>query len=164
MLNKVSCFAPIVSLDSKILILGSIPGAKSIEYQQYYAHPQNNFWKIMFEIFGENFTNDYSEKIALLLNHQIALWDVIDSCIRKGSLDSEIRNEQANDIALFLQQYPNIKVLFCNGQKSYKNLIKTLGNDFPLQIIILPSTSPANAMMKFQEKLLHWSIILKFLV
>jgi hypoxanthine-DNA glycosylase len=85
--QRISSFPPVISKRSKILILGSIPGAKSLEMRQYYAHPQNRFWKIIFELLNENFTTDYSEKIKILKKHHIALWDVIDSCERKGSLD-----------------------------------------------------------------------------
>ena len=120
-MQKISSFPPIINNESKILILGSIPGVKSLEMQQYYAHPQNKFWKIIFELFNEKSTTDYAERIKILEKHNIALWDVIDTCERKGSLDSEIRNEEANKIGELLHNYPNIKAVFCNGQKSYKN-------------------------------------------
>ena len=155
-MQKISSFPPIIDKESKILILGSIPGVKSLEMQQYYAHPQNKFWKIIFEILNEEFTTDYVERIKILEKHQIALWDVIDTCERKGSLDSEIRNEEANKIGELLQNFPNIKAIFCNGQKSYKNLQKILQNDFHLPIIALPSTSPAHASLKYEEKLVSW--------
>lgn len=162
-MQKISSFPPIINENSKILILGSIPGLKSLEMQQYYAHPQNKFWKIIFEIFNEEFTTDYSERIKILEKHHIALWDVIDTCERKGSLDSEIRNEEANRIGELLQNYPNIKSIFCNGQKSYKNLQKILPKDFYLPIIALPSTSPAHASLKYEGKLLYWQNILNYL-
>lgn len=158
---KISSFPPIINKDSKILILGSIPGVKSLEMQQYYAHPQNKFWKIICEIFNEEFTTDYAERIKILEKHHIALWDVIDSCERKGSLDSEIRNEEANKIEELLQNFPNIKAVFCNGQKSHKNLIKILGKNFRLPIVVLPSTSPAYAGLSYFEKLKSWFIILE---
>lgn len=161
-MQKISSFPPIINENSKILILGSIPGLKSLEMQQYYAHPQNKFWKIIFEIFNEEFTTDYSERIKILEKHHIALWDVIDTCERKGSLDSEIRNEEANRIGELLQNYPNIKSIFCNGQKSYKNLQKILPKDFYLPIIALPSTSPAHASLKYEEKLEKWKLINEF--
>ena len=123
-MQKISSFPPIIKKDSKILILGSIPGVKSLEMQQYYAHPQNKFWKIICEIFNEEFTTNYQQRIEILEKHHIALWDVIDTCERKGSLDSEIRNEEANKIEELLQNFPNIKAIFCNGQKSHKNLTK----------------------------------------
>ena len=158
---KISSFPPIINNESKILILGSIPGVKSLEMQQYYAHPQNKFWKIIFELFNEKFTTDYDERIKILEKHHIALWDVIDTCERIGSLDSEIRNEEANKIEELLQNFPNIKAIFCNGQKSHKNLQKILGKKFRLPIIVLPSTSPANAGLSYFDKLKSWYIILE---
>ena len=160
-MQKISSFPPIIKKDSKILILGSIPGVKSLEMQQYYAHPQNKFWKIIFELFNEKFTKDYDERIKILEKHHIALWDVIDTCERKGSLDSEIRNEEANKIEELLQNFPNIKAIFCNGQKSHKNLQKILGKKFRMPIIVLPSTSPANAGLSYFDKLKSWCIILE---
>ena len=160
-MQKISSFPPIINNESKILILGSIPGVKSLEMQQYYAHPQNKFWKIICEIFNEDFTTDYSERIKILEKHHIALWDVIDTCERKGSLDSEIRNEEANKIEELLQNFPNIKAIFCNGQKSHKNLQKILGKKFRMPIIVLPSTSPANAGLSYFDKLKSWYIILE---
>ena len=160
-MQKISSFPPIIDKESKILILGSIPGVKSLEMQQYYAHPQNKFWKIIFELFNEKFTTDYKERIEILEKHHIALWDVIDTCERKGSLDSEIRNEEANKIEELLQNFPNIKAIFCNGQKSHKNLQKILGKKFRLPIIVLPSTSPAYAGLSYFDKLKSWYIILE---
>lgn len=103
MTQRIFSFPPIVDSNSRILILGSIPGVKSLEKQQYYGHPQNKFWKIIFELLNEDFTGDYGEKIRMLKKHRIALWDVIDSCERKGSLDSEIKNEEATKSRNFLK-------------------------------------------------------------
>ena len=160
-MQKISSFPPIANKDSKILILGSIPGVKSLEMQQYYAHPQNKFWKIICEIFNEEFTTNYQQRIEILEKHHIALWDVIDTCERKGSLDSEIRNEEANKIEELLQNFSNIKAIFCNGQKSHKNLQKILGKKFRMPIIVLPSTSPAYAGLSYFDKLKSWYIILE---
>ncbi len=162
-MQKISSFPPIIDKESKILILGSIPGVKSLEMQQYYAHPQNKFWKIIFELFTEKFTTDYDERIKILEKYHVALWDVIDNCERKGSLDSEIRNEEANKIGELLHSYPNIKAIFCNGQKYHKNLLKILPKNFHLPIIVLPSTSPAYASLKYEEKLLSWQGIKNYL-
>ena len=160
-MQKISSFPPIINENSKILILGSIPGVKSLEMQQYYAHPQNKFWKIICEIFNEEFTTNYQQRIEILEKHHIALWDVIDTCERKGSLDSEIRNEEANKIEELLQNFPNIKAIFCNVQKSHKNLQKILGKKFRMPIIVLPSTSPAYAGLSYFDKLKSWYIILE---
>ncbi|KUJ53490.1 DNA-deoxyinosine glycosylase [Chryseobacterium sp. JAH] len=160
MQNRISSFSPIIDNASKILILGSIPGVKSLEKQQYYGHPQNKFWKIIFELFHEEFTENYKERIAILKKHHIALWDVIDSCERKGSLDSEIKNEEANQIPELLEEYPNVKAIFCNGGKSYKNLQKLLGKNFKIPVYLLPSTSPLHTI-SFEKKLEDWKMIVE---
>ena len=126
MQKRISSFPPIISEGSKILILGSVPGVKSLEMQQYYAHPQNQFWKIIFELLKEDFTSDYKKRTEIIRKNYIALWDVIDTCEREGSLDTKIRNEEHNDIIKILREHPTIKAVFCNGQKSFKNLKKIL--------------------------------------
>jgi len=160
--DRISSFPPIIDKHSKILILGSIPGVKSLEKQQYYGHPQNKFWKIMFELLNEDFTEDYTERIQILKKHHIALWDVIDSCERKGSLDSEIKNEEANRIDELLENHPDIKAIFCNGGKSYKNLQKMLGKNYKIPVFLLPSTSPLHTI-SFERKLEEWKKIKIFL-
>jgi hypoxanthine-DNA glycosylase len=160
--NRISSFPPIIDKNSKILILGSIPGVKSLEKQEYYGHPQNKFWKIIFELFDEEFSEDYTEKIKILKKNHIALWDVIDSCERKGSLDSEIKNEEANPIFELLEKNTNIMAIFCNGGKSFKNLHQILGKNFKIPIILLPSTSPLHTI-SFEKKLEQWKIIKNFL-
>ncbi|UHO39561.1 DNA-deoxyinosine glycosylase [Chryseobacterium capnotolerans] len=162
MQNRISSFSPLIDDQSEILILGSIPGVKSLEMQQYYAHPQNKFWKIILELLNEEFTEDYSKRIETLKKHHIALWDVIDSCERKGSLDSEIKNEEANQIEKLLEEYPNIKAIFCNGGKSYKNLQKLLGKNYKLPIFLMPSTSPLHTI-SFERKFEEWKKVLEFL-
>ena len=162
MQNRISSFPPHIDDQSEILILGSIPGVKSLEKQQYYAHPQNKFWKIILELLNEEFTEDYSKRLEVLKKHHIALWDVIDSCERKGSLDSEIKNEEANQIAELLDEHPNVKAIFSNGGKSYKNLQKLLGKDYRLPVFLLPSTSPLHTI-SFERKFEEWKKILEFL-
>ncbi|MEJ5102586.1 DNA-deoxyinosine glycosylase [Chryseobacterium sp. MYb328] len=162
MQNRISSFPPLIDDQSEILILGSIPGVKSLEMQQYYAHPQNKFWKIILELLNEEFTGDYSKRIEILKKHHIGLWDVIDSCERKGSLDSEIKNEEANQIAELLEGYPNVKAIFCNGGKSYKNLQKLLGKNYKLPILLMPSTSPLHTI-SFEKKFEEWKKVLELL-
>ncbi|WBV61290.1 DNA-deoxyinosine glycosylase [Chryseobacterium camelliae] len=161
MQNRIFSFPPVIDKNAEILILGSIPGVKSLEKQQYYAHPQNKFWKIILELLNEEFTEEYSVRIAALKKHHIALWDVIDSCERKGSLDSEIKNEEANQIEELLEEYPNIRAIFCNGGKSYKNVQKVLGKNFRIPIFLLPSTSPLHTV-SFEKKFEEWKKILEF--
>ena len=160
MAKRICSFQPIIFDDSKILILGSIPGRKSLELNQYYGHPQNQFWKIIFYLFGEVFTEDYTTKISILEKNKIALWDVIDSCERKGSLDSEIRNEISNNISELLIDYPNIKVVFCNGQKAFKTL-KKIHSELKIPVYLLPSTSPLHTI-SFERKLEEWKKITNY--
>lgn len=162
-MDRINSFPPFVHNNSGILILGSIPGAKSLQMQQYYAHPQNQFWKIMFSLFDKAFSGDYETKVRLLKDNQVAIWDVIESCERKGSSDTEIKNEIDNNISGLIGNYPNIKAIFCNGQKSYKNLLKILGKDFKIPIMVLPSTSPLHTV-KFEEKLESWKVIKDYLI
>lgn len=157
-MDRISSFPPIISKFSKILILGSVPGAKSLEMQQYYAHPQNQFWKLMFELLDREFSTDYAIRLKLLKDNHVALWDVIESCERKGSKDTEIKAEIDNDINALIQNHPKIKIIFCNGQKSYKNLNKMIGKTSDIPITVLPSTSPLHTI-KFEEKLEKWKII-----
>lgn len=161
-MNRISSFPPVISKDSNILILGSVPGIKSLEMQQYYAHPQNKFWRILFELFNEDYTTDYAEKIDLLKKNKIAVWDVIDSCERKGSLDTKIKNENHHNILQLLDDFPLIKVIFCNGQKSFKTLEKLLPDDSKIPVFVLPSTSPAYTI-PYQQKLKDWSALKSFL-
>ena len=139
-----------------------MPGAKSLEMNQYYAFPQNQFWKIMFHLFDAEFSDDYGTRINFIKQNKIALWDVIESCERKGSLDTEIKAEIDNDIPQLIENHSNIKMIFCNGQKSYKNLLKILGKNFKIPILVLPSTSPLHTV-KFEEKLESWKMIKDFL-
>lgn len=161
MSNRISSFPPIITETSKILILGSVPGVKSLQMQQYYAHPQNHFWKIIFELLDEDFTEDYLAKTEIIRKNNIALWDVIDTCEREGSLDTKIRNEEHNDITKMLRDHPAIRAIFCNGQKSFKNLKKILGTESEIPVFVLPSTSPLHTI-PFDKKLNGWEIIKTF--
>jgi hypoxanthine-DNA glycosylase len=149
-------FAPITSQDANLLILGTMPGTKSLELNQYYGHNQNNFWKFMFHILQEDFSNDYETRKALLKKNNIALWDVLQFCERPGSLDSAIKNEIANDFETFLTDHPNIKTILFNGQKAAAFFKKYVSLKKEYQLITLPSTSPANAGKPFQSKLEEW--------
>jgi hypoxanthine-DNA glycosylase len=153
-------FAPISSKKANVLILGTMPGTKSLELNQYYGHNQNNFWKFMFHILKEDFSNDYETRKALLQKNNIALWDVLQFCDRVGSLDSAIKNEIANDFETFLEQYPSIKTIVFNGQKAAAFFKKYVHLKKEYQLITLPSTSPANASKSFQSKLEEWKLAL----
>lgn len=152
-------FAPITSHNANILILGTMPGTKSLELNQYYGHKQNNFWKFMFDILNEEFSNDYEKRKELLQKNQIALWDVLQFCDRVGSLDSAIKNEIANDFESFLETNSNIKTIFFNGQKAAAFFKKYVHLKKEYNLITLPSSSPANASKSFNSKLEEWKII-----
>ncbi len=143
-----------------------MPGVKSLEEQQYYAHPQNRFWKVMGHILGEPKLHefDYGTKLKTLLKNNIALWDTIKSCRREGSLDSDIQNETPNDIRKLLKNYPNIKKICLNGNKSYsafKKYFPDLLKKYSCQK--MPSTSPANARYSLEKLVEKWVIFNHFL-
>jgi len=136
-----------------------MPSVQSLAANQYYGNPRNAFWKIIFTLFNTPFSADYEQRKNVLLENRIALWDVLEACVRPGSLDSAIEQEVPNDFNSFLKAHPNIKHIYFNGQKAaayFKKYIK-LENDY--QLTTLPSTSPANAGKSFEAKLKEWSII-----
>jgi len=152
-------FAPITPDNANILILGTMPGTKSLELNQYYGHKQNNFWKFMFEILKEKFSTDYETRTELLIKNKIALWDVLQFCDREGSLDSAIKNEIANDFETFLETHSNIDTILFNGQKAAAFFKKYVHLKKQYSLITLPSSSPANAGKTFESKLEEWKII-----
>lgn len=149
------CFAPIINKDTEVLILGSFPGEESLRKREYYGHPRNQFWKILSDIIGDDFvSSNYDTKRKLLLKNRIGLWDVIATCKREGSLDSNIKEEEVNDFSKL--KIPNLKAVFFNGKKaaSKSDLLKHLN----VPIHVLPSTSPANAI-RYDKKLKEWKLI-----
>ena len=153
-MDTVRSFKPIADSNAKILILGSVPSVKSLEEAQFYAHPQNQFWKFMFQMFGEEYTLDYEMKKSLIIRHNIALWDILQECERKGSMDADIKEAKPNDILGLLGECGNICHIFCNGQTTYKYFKRFIKTDIPSTC--LPSTSPANAKMRYDEKFNVW--------
>ena len=136
-----------------------MPGNESLKMNQYYAHPRNAFWKIMFAIFDQPFSTDYTIKKSLLLNNQIALWDVLKVCERRGSLDVNIIEEEANNFNDFFEKHSHIQHIFFNGQQSSNYFLKNQLSGIPFTK--LPSTSPAHTM-SFQKKLKEWAIIKQY--
>jgi TDG/mug DNA glycosylase family protein len=157
-------FPPVANKESSVLILGSIPGAASLQENQYYAHPQNQFWKIIYTLFNVPLEQNYTKKLAFLLDHKIALWDVIQTCVRSGSLDSRIQSPVPNDFDSFFMRYPKISVIFFNGTKAIETYKAFVGDSIKqiLSLFLLPSTSPARTML-FSEKLLYWQEILRWI-
>jgi hypoxanthine-DNA glycosylase len=158
----VHSFPPVVSHNSKVLILGSMPGEASLKAKEYYAHPRNAFWRIMGELFGAGRSLLYQERLVALDSAGIALWDSLRACTRPGSLDSAIRDEQANDIATLLVSFPGITHVFFNGAKSEatfrRHVLPTLADTAPV-FVRLPSTSPAHAGMTFDSKIERWRTV-----
>ena len=146
---KCECFAPIARPDAHLLIVGSMPSVKSLADAQYYAHPRNAFWPIMFEILGEEPTRDYEAKKAMLVRHGIALWDVVTECDIRGSLDSNIKNYAVADVGKILNA-AKIEAVFLNGQTAYRIFKKHFPSLSSLAVL-LPSTSPANTRFDYAE-------------
>lgn len=157
---KIYSFPPISNKDAKILILGTMPGIASLELNQYYGHPRNAFWKLLFEIFEEQFSTDYEIRKKMVLKNNIAIWDVLQACVREGSLDSAIEQEIPNDFTTFLTEHSNIDTIVFNGQKAAKFFQKYVKVSNAIQCVTLPSTSPANAGISFDKKLEEWSMLL----
>lgn len=152
----IQSFLPVLPHQPTILILGSMPGVASLSQQEYYAHPRNHFWKIMAFLYNSEETLlDYETKKKLLLQNNIALWDVLEFCERKGSLDIHIKKPIPHDIQKFLNQHPTIQKIIFNGKESYKLFIKHFEIMERFSYHIVPSTSPANTM-KFETKLALW--------
>lgn len=155
----IQSFEPIIDHKSTILVLGTAPGARSLELNRYYANSRNQFWKILYTLFEEEYQEDYERRLVFLSNHHIALWDVIKHCNRKSSLDVDIKNEEVNDFKWLFNSYPNIKTVVFNGAKAYKVFKKEVGFNFEgVEFYQLCSTSPAHAV-NFEKKLEEWSII-----
>jgi hypoxanthine-DNA glycosylase len=145
-----------------------MPGVASLEAVQYYAHPRNAFWPIMAELFAIDQRANYAERIRQVTKLPLILWDTLQSCHRPGSLDSniDISSAQANDFPALLQQFPEIRALAFNGATSEKYFRKLVVPILPgitgIELLRMPSTSPANAGMNFEQKLGAWRRILDF--
>lgn len=160
---RIRSFAPIAGRGARLLILGSMPGVASLAANQYYAHPQNQFWKIVEALFGIDRGADYAVRVRALKANGVAVWDVLHSCVREGSLDNRIEDEAANDFRAFFRAHPAIHRVYFNGAKaeaSYRRHVLP-GIDRPLRYRRLPSTSPAHAALPYARKLAAWRAILK---
>lgn len=146
-------FQALIFPDSKILILGSFPSIKSFEEGFYYAHPRNQFWPILSQIFHEK-ADTKEEKITLCKKHHIALFDSAKSLQREkgNSSDTNLKNIEVNDFTTLLKKYPNIELILFTGKKA-EQIFNKKYKDLPIKKRTLPSTSPAHASMKFEEKL-----------
>jgi TDG/mug DNA glycosylase family protein len=158
-LDRSAGFAPVASIDARVLILGSLPGRRSIAAAQYYAHPQNAFWRIMRDIVGAE--GDYTNRCEMIMDSGIALWDVLANSVRPGSMDSDINvsTAEANDFERFLGNHEGIELIAFNGQKAAQLFVRSVEPGLKcahFKMRTLPSTSPAYASMNYVEKLRQW--------
>ena len=147
-------FNPIVFKDTQTLILGSFPSIKSFENNFYYAHPRNQFWKILEKVTTYP-VNNRDQKIWLLKECKFGLWDMVKVCSRENSLDSSLENEEVNDLADFLEEYPNITKLAFTGKKA-EALFKTHFSHLAIETVYLPSPSAAYAKMTLEQKVAEY--------
>ncbi len=160
---RVRSFPPVENSRARILILGSMPGLASLRAGQYYAHPQNQFWPIVCGLLGFSEVPAYAARVRLLLANRIALWDVLESCVREGSLDSAIRDRtvEVNDFPAFFRAHPDVSRVLFNGAKAEaawrSKVLPALGTVHAgLETLRLPSTSPAHAALGLAQKRRAW--------
>ncbi len=165
-MTKIHSFSPISDPKAVTLILGSMPGKASLLEGKYYAHPRNAFWRIIQSIFELDPGLSYAERCSQLINHRIALWDVLKTCTRSSSLDSDIVDSSiiANDFESFFSIHSQIRTVYFNGamaEKSYTiHVLPSLPRDMTdLATERLPSTSPAYASLSFESKLERWKVV-----
>ena len=165
-MSHIHSFEPVCRRDARILLLGSMPGKVSLQANQYYAHHRNVFWRIIEDIFHISHTNPYQQRLDALQVHRVALWDVLKTCTRKSSLDSDIEESSImpNDFQTFFSTHQEIRQLYFNGAKAEAAYLKYvhphLSRQYqPLKTTRLPSTSPANASMSYQDKVKAWKCI-----
>jgi hypoxanthine-DNA glycosylase len=149
---------PVVSPDTRLLVLGSFPGVASLQAGQYYAHPRNHFWPILGALWRFDWRAlDYAARLALVRHHGLGIWDVYAACRREGSLDTAIEHAVPNDLTGLAARLPALRAIAHNGGESARamRLTRTLG----LAVVRLPSTSPANASWSFERKLAAWRTV-----
>jgi len=159
-MNTIKSFNPIAHNSARILILGSMPGVKSLNANQYYAHPQNAFWRIMANIFNISADQPYDLRVAALKESGVAIWDVLHACVRPGSLDSAIQkgSRVPNDFQNFFMNHPNIQKVGFNGteaEKSFNRYVLPNINSENIHFVRLPSSSPAHAV-SLEKKVNAW--------
>ena len=144
--------------DARVLVVGSMPGIASLTAGQYYAHPRNAFWPIVFSLWQEEAPADYGERLAFLLSRRVALWDVARACEREGSLDTAMRAVEYNDFDRLFSFAPGIRTVLCNGGTAHALFLRSKWAQVGLRIEKLPSTSPAYTL-PFEKKRAAWAIL-----
>ncbi len=160
--GRLKAFPPVAGESPRVLILGSMPGGESLRRGQYYAHPANAFWPLMGEILGFDPSAPYPERLERLKEAKIALWDVLESCVRPGSLDSAIREAKPNGFRKFFKVNSSISRIILNGGTAERLFLKNAAEYAPPGCLLLkaPSTSPAYASLNFEGKLKAWRKLL----
>ncbi|HYD13614.1 MAG TPA: DNA-deoxyinosine glycosylase [Allosphingosinicella sp.] len=158
------CFPPVTRPDTRLLLLGSLPGAVSLAQQRYYAHPQNLFWRLIGAVIGRDLVPlAYEERLAALLDAKVGLWDTVAAATRDGSLDAAIRLHEASDLAALVATLPELRAIGFNGATSARIGRRQLGPALDLALIDLPSSSPAYASLSFERKRDAWLALAAYL-
>ena len=167
-MQRVRSFPPIENRRARVLVLGSMPGAASLVAGQYYAHSRNHFWPIMGSLFGAGPDIPYAARVRRLKACGVAVWDVLESCVRPGSLDADIDEDSiaVNDFAGFFAAHTAVEAVFFNGAKAEAAYRRHVMAGLPavaggLRARRLPSTSPAHAALSFEKKLAAWAAALE---
>ncbi|MCY4747180.1 DNA-deoxyinosine glycosylase [Pelomonas sp. UHG3] len=149
--------APVFDARARLLVLGSFPGAASLQAAQYYAHPRNAFWPVMAALTGDASlaARPYAERLQALREHRIALWDAVAACRREGSLDAAIQAAEPSDLRELVARLPSLRAIACNGALAHKQTLLALG-EVTLPVLRLPSTSPAHAGQSQASKVAAW--------
>lgn len=149
--------APVFDAHARLLVLGSFPGAASLQAAQYYAHPRNAFWPVMGALLGQAdlLARPYDERLLVLRRHQVALWDAVAACRREGSLDTAIEAAEPSDLRELVARLPRLRAIACNGALAHKQALLALG-EVAVPVLRLPSTSPAHAGRSLVDKTAAW--------
>lgn len=155
-------FQPIYNEESRVLMLGTMPSPKSRETGFYYGHPRNRFWKVVSDVCGEVLPETKEEKIEFALKNKIAVWDVLAGCEIKGAEDASIKNPVVNDMNVIIKN-ADIRAIFATGQKAAQLYRKYCQRETGMEIICLPSTSPANCSVSYEKLFEAYGEILKYI-
>ncbi|MDX9765917.1 MAG: DNA-deoxyinosine glycosylase [Ectothiorhodospiraceae bacterium] len=165
-MSKVQGFPPIDNPRARVLVLGTMPSPASLRANQYYGHPQNLFWPIAGRVLGFDPALSYEQRVARVRKAGVAIWDVLQTCVRPGALDSAIDDASvvANDFASFFAAHPRLQRVIFNGAKAeqlfHRHVLPGLKTPPPVEWLRLPSTSPANASIRLEAKLLAWQALI----
>ena len=163
-MTRKTAFAPVVDSDTRVLILGSLPGEASLAAAQYYAHPRNQFWTIVGEVVHRDLVSlAYADRLTALREAKVGLWDTVASARRAGSLDGAMREVEAASLPDLIARLPQLRAIAFNGSTSARIGRKVLGNCESVTLLDLPSTSPAYCAVTVAQKQQKWNLLRKYL-